>query len=116
MLKISMEFKKGILFIRLDGVLTKETKNQFNNEVLPVVLTSGIKYIVFNLDKVNLLDYYGLDALLDINEIVTKESGKTTLCSLTNKEVKTLIDNTNMFYVTLSELTALGVMKIWKKN
>ena len=36
MLKINMEFSKGILWIRLDGILNKTTSNTFDDEVIPV--------------------------------------------------------------------------------
>ena len=42
-------------------------------------------------------------------------NGKTTLCSLTNREVKNILNKSeynNTFYETSNELTALGVMKI----
>ena len=55
MLKINMEFSKGILWIRLDGILNKTTSNTFDDEVIPVILKHGIKYVVVNLDKVNVI-------------------------------------------------------------
>lgn len=114
MLKIEMEFKKGIFFIRLEGLLTKNNVNKFIDESIPIILKHGIKYVVINLDKVNAIDLKGIEALMQINEVVRENKGKTTLCSLTNKEVKEIIkeyDN-NCFYETSNELTAIGVMKI----
>ena len=115
MLKIEMEFKKGIFFIRLEGLLTKSNVNKFINECVPVILKHGIRYVVINLDKVNAIDLKGLEALMEINDIVRENKGRTTLCSLTNKEVKEIIyeyDNNNSFFETSNELTALGVMKL----
>lgn len=115
MLKIDMEFKKGILFVRLEGSLNKNNIEKFNNSVIPVVLKHGLKYVVVNLDKVNSIDIKGIESLMELNEIVSKWEGKTTLCSLTNKEVKTSLRNSDynsMFYETSNELTALGVMKL----
>ncbi len=114
MLKINMEFKKGVLFIRLDGSLDNISIDKFNNEVLSLVLNNGLKQIVVNLDKVYNIDEKGIDGLLNLSEIVSSFNGKTTLCSLTNKKVKSLINkiNTFNFYESQNELTALGVMKI----
>ena len=115
MLKIEMEFKKGILFIRLEGSLNKNNVEKFNSDVIPVVLKHGLKYIVVNLDKVNTIDTSGIESLMELNEIVSKWEGKTTLCSLTSKEVKTnlrKVNYDNLFYETSNELTALGVMKL----
>lgn len=115
MLKVDMEFKKGILFVRLEGSLNKRNIEKFNNEVIPVVLKHGLKFVVVNLDKVNTIDTNGIESLMELNEIVSKIDGKTTLCSLTNSNVKTSLresDYNNLFYETSNELTALGVMKL----
>ena len=114
MLKINMEFKRGILFIRLDGSLDNKTIDKFDNEVLSLILNNGLKNIVINFDKVYNIDKKGIDELINLSEIVSGLNGKATLCSITNKEVKRLINNHNTFdfYETQNELTALGVMKI----
>ena len=51
MLKVLMEFRKGILFIRLYGTLSKNTLDTFNKEVKEVIINSGIRYVVLNIDK-----------------------------------------------------------------
>ncbi len=115
MLKINMEFKKGILFVRPEGSLNKKNIEKFNNDVIPVVLKHGLKYVVVNLDKVNTIDVEGIESLMELNEIVSGLNGKTTLCSLTNNEVATSLRESscnNCFYETSNELTALGVMKL----
>lgn len=115
MLKINMEFKKGILFVRPEGSLNKNNIEKFNNEVIPVVLKHGLKYIVINLDKVNTIDINGIESLMELNEIVRQWNGKTTLCSVSNNEVATSLresECSDCFYETSNELTALGVMKI----
>ena len=115
MLKICMEFKKGILFIRLDGILNRITKDKFDTEVLPLVLDNGLKYVVLNLDKVNYIDSYGVNSLSELGDILYNQNGKTTLCSLTSEQVKNKIEEIEykgLFYETNNELTALRVMKI----
>lgn len=115
MLNIDMEFKKGILFIRLEGILNKNTKDKFNNEVVALVLKDGIKMIVVNLDRVISIDYEGIKCLMDLNKIVDDNNGRATICSLTNNEVKSYIRESNcsnLYYEASNELTALGVMKL----
>lgn len=115
MLKINMEFKKGILFIRLEGTLNRETKEKFYNEVIALVLKDGIKLIVVNLDRVNSIDLDGIRALMELNDIVNENKGRTTLCSLTNNDVKSSLRESrcsDLFYEASNELTALGVMKL----
>ncbi len=115
MLNINMEFKKGILFIRLDGLLNKKTKETFENNILPIILNNGLKYIVLNLDKVLEIDNIGLECLNSISEIIDGFNGKALICSLTNKKVKKQVEESkyiNSFYETNNELTALGVMNL----
>ena len=101
MFKIDMEFKKGIFFIRLEGTLTKSNVNEFIEECIPVILKHGIKYVVVNLDKVNAIDLKGIEALMEINDVVRANNGII-------KEY----DYNNNFFETSNELTALGVMKL----
>lgn len=115
MLKIKMEFKKGILFIRLDGILNKRTKEKFDNEVLSIVLINKLKYIVVNLEGVYEVDEKGVDALKELNDIIYNFHGKGAICNLTNNKVKNTIKEKNYensFYEYDNELKALGMIKI----
>ena len=114
MLKIDMEFRKGILFIRLEGKLNKYTVNEINDNVIPVILKHGLKFIVVNLDKLYSIDSEGIEMLIKLNELVSRWNGKTTLCSI-NKYMKNDINNTdlkNKYFETSDELTAIEVFKI----
>lgn len=118
MLKIDMEFNKGILFIRLDGNLNKYTSNKLIEDTVPVILKHGLKRIVVNLDKVNSIDIQGINSLMDINDVVTNLNGRAIICSITNNDVKSKLKNKEYitkFYEASNELTALGVMKLWPK-
>ena len=115
MLNINMEFLRGILFVRLKGILNKKSYKTFEEEVFPVVLKHEIKYIVINLDSVNVIDIYGIESLIKLNDIAISNNGKTTLCSLTSKQVKELLHKDiyqNKFYETADELTAIGVINL----
>ena len=63
MLKINMEFRKGILFVRLKGALTKYTYKSLDNYLIPVINNHGLKYLVYNLEAVTLIDSYGKASL-----------------------------------------------------
>ena len=115
MLKIKMEFKKGILFIRLEGYLNKKTIEKFDNEVLSVVLVNELRYIVVNLDQVYSIDKSGINGLMELKDIIYNLSGKGALCNLTNEDVKKQIKDYNGvydYYEFDNELNALGMMKI----
>ena len=109
-----MEFRKGILFIRLIGKLNKYTVSTFNTEIIPVVLKHGLKYIVINFDKLESIDVKGIESLIELNDIVSKWDGKTTLCSI-NEKIKNNIytsEVTNRYFEVSDELTALEVFEI----
>ena len=42
MLKMNLEFNKGILFVRLDGMLNRATTYKVNNYLVPVILKHKI--------------------------------------------------------------------------
>ncbi len=115
MLKIELEFRKGVLFVRLNGKLNKYTKSKLEEEVLPVILKHGITNLVINLDKLTSIDTYGINALINTSNVVNSLSGKLIVCSITNNIVKSKLNNkeyiTN-FYEVSNELTALGVINI----
>ena len=114
-MKIKMEFKKGILFIRLFGILNKRTYYKFEEEILPILLCQNIKYVVFNLDEVTYVDKYGLSSLLKANDIINKYNGKSSLCNITNRQVREALIKTEVntkFYETSNELSALELFRI----
>ena len=46
MLKVLMEFRKGVLFVRLYGALNSSTIDIFKKDVKEVIIASGIMYVV----------------------------------------------------------------------
>lgn len=63
MLDYDFIFKKGILFIRLKGDITKETSSLFIDEINPLILDNGIRNVVFNVSKLRNVDKYGIKVL-----------------------------------------------------
>ena len=87
MLKVLMEFRKGVLFVRLYGILNKDTVDTFEKEVKEVIIKSGIKYVVLNIS--NLREIKGL------RKILKKTSGEFFLFGGEIKELKTLVNLEN---------------------
>ncbi len=81
MLKINLEYRKGILFVRLKGSLSKLTYNALNNYLIPIIKDYGIKYIVFNLEKLDLIDDYGKYSINMIINETKKNLGKGYICN-----------------------------------
>lgn len=95
MLDINMEFRKGILFVRLDGELTKNTVERIDREVIERIKKSGINNVVYNLENLKEIDLKGVHALLYTYEINKNNKGRTLVCGI-NDNVKKIIKNSRM--------------------
>lgn len=85
MLKMDLEYKGGILFIRLDGILNRKTSYKINNYVIPIINKHHIKYIIYNLENIKEIDNYGIDAIINTKLSLKKNNGKLLLCKLNNE-------------------------------
>lgn len=115
MLDINMEFRKGILFIRLKGALNVKTINKLEKEVTELVSENGIRNLVFNLEEVNNIDVKGIDALLKNYKLCKQNDGKTLICNLDNSLVKHRIYNSrllNYMYEASDEISAINVLNL----
>lgn len=92
LLEIELEFKKGILFVRLNGILNKQTLNNFKNEVTKLIKETGIRNIVFNMSNLQDIDLDGIEELYNNYKISKDNNGSTFVCGLgdTNKINKTI--------------------------
>lgn len=88
MLKMDLEYKSGILFIRLEGNLTKRTNHKIYNYINPALVKHKIKYVIYNLQKLILIDEYGTDAILSSKCKVKKNNGKIYLCNVSEEVLK----------------------------
>ncbi len=105
MLKINMEYRKGVLFVRLKGDLTKYTVNSLNNYLIPVISKNGIKYIVYNLRGVSVIDNYGKDSLKKGVNAARLNNGEGLLCN-------TNLTLNNEFKIVKDELSALSLLEV----
>ncbi len=82
MLKVDMEYDKGILYVRLEGELTRKSCYKINNYIVPVVLKHKVKYLVFNMFLLKDIDEAGLDSLLNTKCAIRTNKGKICLCEV----------------------------------
>ena len=101
MLKINMEYRKGILFVRLKGSLTRYNYLKFNNYMHSIIKDKGINYLVFNLELVKLIDHEGRECLKEL----LKEVKEGFICNSIFK-----LDNN--FMIIENELVAFNTIKI----
>jgi anti-anti-sigma factor len=105
MLKINMEYRKGILFVRLKGELTKYTCKSLENYLIPLISRHGIKYLIYNLGAIKLLDNDGKDTLKKGVAAARKNYGEGAICNAK----KTLASE---FILYDDELVALSSIQV----
>ena len=115
MLEINMEFRKGILFIRLIGELNSKTGQKLENEVTELVYENGIRNLVFNLEEVTNIDMKGINALIKNYEFCNKNDGRTFVCNLDYSQVKNRVYKSRLLrymYEVRDELSAINMMNL----
>ena len=110
MLYMDLEYQKGVLFVRLDGCLTKRNTYRINNYLAPVILKHRIKYLVYNLFSIIKIDDAGVDALLRTKHAIKKNQGSLYLCEVPEHLKKNL--KGLRFKETTNESTALELLKV----
>ena len=108
-----MEFRKGILFIRLIGMLTNKTVPKLEREVTDLIFENGIRNVVFNVEQLSEIDMEGIHALLRNYEICNQYHGVTLLCGLEQTLIKNRIEDSMLLHymdTTATELTAFDVI------
>ncbi len=103
MLKMNLEYRKGILFVRLKGNLNANTASRFSEYTLPIIKDYKVKYMVYNLNDLVSIDKTGEDALLESSTYVEDHKGKVLIV---NNKI-----NTPLHFENISnELVALSLV------
>lgn len=111
MLNIDMEFKKGILFVRLNGILNGDTCSLLDEHLTSLISDNGIKYVLLNLDSISYIDKYGVDIIIKNYINICKNKGKLIIVGME----KMFNYNTNIFdrlYQINDESKAFNVVNI----
>lgn len=95
MLKVLMEFRKGVLFVRLYGSLNNDTKDIFEKEVKEVIIKSGIRYVVLNVSNLSEIKESGIKEIKNLRKILKKMEGEFFLFGGEIKELKSLVNLEN---------------------
>ena len=92
MLKVLMEFRKGVLFVRLYGALNSSTIDIFKKEV---IIASGIMYVVLNTYNLEEITKEGVKEIKALRKIMKKTDGDLFLFGGEVKELKSLVNLEN---------------------
>ena len=90
-----MEFRKGILFVRLYGILNDDTLNKFKTDVKEVIINSGIKYVVINVENLYGISKSGVKEIKLLKKVLKKTNGQFFLFGGEIKELKELVNLEN---------------------
>lgn len=115
MLDIDMEFRKGILFVRLGGVLNLKNSKKLNDELVPIIKDNGIKFLVFNMENLTYIDLDGIRTLKENYNIISDNKGKALLCGIKNGLVKLRVNNSqllNYMFEASNELAAFNIINL----
>lgn len=90
-----MEFRKGVLFVRLYGDFNDQSLDTFNKEVKEVIISSGIKYVVLNVRNLDSITNEGVKEIKRLRKVLKKTDGEFFLFGGEVKELKKLVNLEN---------------------
>ena len=110
----SIEFKKGILFVRLNGSFYDNTSRVFESRVIPLILGMSLDKINIDLSSVKFVDKSGIDSIIKISNVVSRFDGKVVISGINNK-IKLTLKNSDLFdycFKSKNEEHSSGVFSI----
>lgn len=84
-LKIDMEYRSPILFVRISGSINKKNNYRLNNYLINLLKKYNIKYLVCNLRELDDIDISGMEALINLKCIIKSNKGQMLLCGMHSK-------------------------------
>ena len=111
-----MEYARGMLFIRLSGILSQRTVNDLKMNLDRMIEEEGIKYFVINLENLEYVDEAGLQLLMTYDIDITLHDGKLVICGYHNDIEKKVRKDTEEAFQNMEnskdELTAFHLINI----
>lgn len=111
MLEINLEFVRGMLFVRLDGVLDTNTYTKLSDCLDSMIHEKGLKYFVVNLENLDYIDENGLQTIIDRYFDVVLHDGKLVVCGYDDR-FKNNLEIDNIFKQIESTNNELGALKL----
>jgi len=111
MLDIDMKFIRGILFVRLKGILNGDTAIKLDEELSEIVKVNGIKFLLINLDDLGYIDKYGIDIITKNYKYILNNDGKLMICGLSNNLDYKINKRKNLYQIN-DENVAFGLVEI----
>lgn len=116
MFHIDMEFIRGMLFVRLEGILSKRTSNELNEVLDKMIYEHGIRYFVINLENLTSIDEAGIKSIMDHYFDVIMHEGKLVVCGYDNIAKRHVRNEVNLAFQNIessnNELGAFHLINI----
>lgn len=77
MLKINTEFRKGVLFVRLNGTIEDDSYLESINSLIENI---GIRYIVLNTNNLQVIDVNNINNIIEYNKRILKDKRRLLIC------------------------------------
>ena len=112
-LKINFEFRKGLLFIRLEGKLTKKTSKELSKTLDRFIYEQGVKYFVINLESLEFIDQNGLEVIRKKYKDMILHNGKLIVCGYQKDAIRAIVEkDLKEVHKTKNELMAFQMIQI----
>lgn len=112
MLKIDTVYKKGILFVRLYGVINKSTKLEIEKTLESAINKVGIKYLLLNFDNIYYINSDMTKTIEKWSKKITENGGKFFICGYEKIEENYLIDINKTIFEMKDEFSAFNMINI----
>ena len=90
MLKISTEFRKGVLFVRLAGIIDNDNYLESINNLIEDI---GIKYVVLNTNNLRAIDVSSINNIIEYNKKILKDQRRLLICDANNSRKRIFSNN-----------------------
>ncbi len=90
-MNIVMEFRKGILFVRLSGLFNDNNIKEFDTNVKEVIIEGGIKYVVLNISELKEISKNAIKEIKRLRKMIIKTKGKFYLFGGDIRELRRLV-------------------------
>ncbi len=111
MLDIDIECRKGVFFVRLNGILNNETVYKIKEEILDIIMFNGIKFMVFNFENLCYIDMAGIKTLKKVQRSIKNNYGNTYICGIKSNIVRSKILNSDLLDYFKEVNSELNILK-----
>ena len=95
MLNIKTDYINNILFVKLKGILTKDTIYKLNKKVTNIVKEEKINNVIFNLTNLKYIDIKGINILFYNYELCKNNNGNAFICG-NNENIRRKLKNNRL--------------------